>query len=263
MDVRQGFMVEYTADPEKAFVFGADHEFEFVELNMAYAFERHRVDPAAVQQLAAEHGLELVVHLPYRLDPGSPHEHVRKGSCRELEAAIDTAIEFGAEKGVFHASSLASPDRWDSAHIREYIYESVRQVDAYASERGFTACVENLKTAFFDVGDFPELFARTDAAACLDTGHAYATGHNATAQADLLREQPDRFAHVHLNETRQDNQDEHLPVGFGQIDFGAIADAMREVSWSGTCTHEVFSFDHKYTVHGKDAFNRLFADEGS
>lgn len=262
MDVQQGFIVEYTSDPKTAFTFAAGHGFDYVELNMAYTFERRRVDPAAVRRLAAEHGLDLVVHLPYHLDPGSPHEHVRQGACREIEAAIDTAIEFGAEKGVFHATSLASPDRWDHAHIRDCIYESVQRIDAYASKRDFTACAENLKTAFFDGGDFPDLFAQTDAAACLDTGHAYATGHDATAQADLLREHPERFAHIHLNETRLDEQDEHLPVGLGQIDFGVLADTMRDIGWSGTCTHEVFSFDHEYAAYGKDIFNRRVSENG-
>lgn len=262
MDIRQGFIVEYTSDPETAFAFAAGHGFDFVELNMSYAFERRRVDPAPVRHLAAEYGLDLVVHLPYRLDPGSPHEHVRKGACREIEAAIDTAIEFGAAKGVFHATSLASPDRWDDAHIREYIYKSVHRIDTYAREHDFTACAENLKTTFLNISDFPDLFTHTDTAACLDTGHAYATGCDATAQAKLLREYPDRFAHVHLNETRQAEQDEHLPVGFGQIDFGALTDTMRDIGWSGTCTHEVFSFDHEYAAHGKDIFDRQFSEKG-
>lgn len=250
-------MVEWTTGPEEGFEFAAERGFDFVELNMGYTFERTRIDPARVRRLADEYGLDVVVHLPYALDPGSPHEHVRDGACRELEASIDAAAEFGAEKGIFHATSWARPEKWDREEIRGYIYDSVRRVDAHARERGIEACVENLKTPFFDAGDFPDLFDRTDAAACLDTGHAHVTGQGAAAWDDLLRGYPGRVSHVHLNDTRRDDDDEHLPVGLGKLDFGALAAAMREADWAGTCTHEVFTYDPGYAARGKETFDRL------
>lgn len=254
-------MVEYTSDPESAFAFAERNGFDFVELNMAYAFERSRVVAADVRRLATTHGLDVVVHLPYILDPGSPYEYVREGACREIEAAIDSAVEFGAEKGVFHATSMASPERWDGTNIRSFIYESVRRIDESARNRNLTVCAENVKGPFFDAGDFPDLFEETDAAGCLDTGHAFATGYHATVQSDLIREYPERFAHLHLNETRLEDSDEHLPVGLGRINFEVIAEAMLEVEWSGTCTHEVYSYDNKYAAHGKDEFDRLLYGE--
>lgn len=255
MTVRQGFMVEGRSDYEAAFRFAAENGFEFVELNAEHAFERRRVDAAAVRRAAAEHGLDLVVHLPYRLDPGSPHEHVREGAIRELRAAVDAAVELGAEKGVFHAETKSHAAAWPATELREALYDTVRRVGDHARDRGFEACVENLKSPAFDAGDFPDLFGATEAAACLDTGHAFVTGQDAAAQADLLRAHGDRISHVHLNETRQEDDDEHLPVGMGRIDFGAIAAALRDVDWSGTCTHEIFSYGFEYAAPSKDAFD--------
>jgi sugar phosphate isomerase/epimerase len=263
MDVHQGFTVEGRADLDAALAFAADHGFDFVELNMENGFPRSRVDPDRVRAALDRHDLDLVVHLPYRIDPGSPHEHARDGACRELEAAIDVAAGMGAERGVFHATTWAHPETWDPETVRTAILESVRRVSAYGAERGVEAVAENLKGKYFDAGDFPDLFERTDAAVCLDTGHAHVTGHGADWQADLLREHGDRVAHVHLNETRRDDEDEHLPVGIGRFDFGTLADAMRETGWAGTCTHEVFAFDHAYAGHGKRAFDRLLDGEGS
>ena len=62
-----------------------------------------------------------------------------------------------------------------------------------------------------DVTEFPALFAATDAAMCLDTGHAFVSGLDGAAQAEFLREHGDRVAHVHLNDTRLDDEDEHIP----------------------------------------------------
>lgn len=257
--IAQGFMIERRLDYEAAFDFAAEHEFDFVELNMDYAFERQRVDASAVNRAAASRGLDLVTHLPYRLDPGSPHEHVRDGACRELEAALDTAATLGASKAVFHGTSLAHPEKWANETIREYIYESVARVDAAAREHGIDACVENLKTPFFDAGDFSELFARTDANACLDTGHAHVTGQTLADQAELLREYGDRVSHVHLNDTRRDDTDEHLPVGLGALEFAPLADAMHDTGWSGTCTHELTATGYEYATRGRATFNDLRA----
>lgn len=261
MSVRQGFTVEGESKLADALELAESRGFDFVELNMDWAFERDRVDAEAVRGTAAGVDVDLLVHLPYRLDPGSPHEHVREGACRELEAAIDAAVAFGAVKGVVHANTLAHPKKWDAAEIRERIYDTVRRLDEYGRERDFEVVVENLKSAFFDASDFPELFAETDAAACLDTGHAHVTGQDAAAQADLLREYGDRVSHLHLNDTRRDGEDEHLPVGHGWFDFETVADAITETGWSGTCTHEVATRTLSYAAHGKAEFDRLLAPE--
>lgn len=261
MTVRQGFTVEGDADPAAAFSFAAERGFDFVELNMENGFPRDRIDAVGLRHLAVEHDLDLVVHLPYRLDPGSPHEHAREGACRELEAAIDAAANLGAEKGVVHATSWAHPDAWDHDLLRECVYDSVRRLDEYGRERGIEVVVENLKEPFFDAGDFPDLFAATDADACLDTGHALVSGIDGPDQADLLDEHGDRISHLHLNESRRTDDDEHLPVGIGRIDFGAIADAIRETGWTGTATHEVFGFDRAFVALGKRNFDALLAGE--
>jgi sugar phosphate isomerase/epimerase len=228
---------------------------------MDWTFERSRVDPDSVRALADRHGLDLCVHLPYRLDVGTPLEHVREGSCRELEASVDAAVRMGAERGVFHANTLATAGKWDVGTVRECLYDSVERVTAYARDRGFEAVVENLKSPFFDASDFPELFDRTGASACLDTGHAHVTGVPVADQADLLREHGDRIAHVHLNDTRIDETDEHLPVGVGKLDFAELVDAMVETGWTGTCTHETFTFDDEPRAFGKRRFDRLLDGE--
>jgi sugar phosphate isomerase/epimerase len=166
----------------------------------------------------------------------------------------------GADRGVFHAATFAAADRWGRDHLRDRVFEGVRAVHERAAERGFEACAENLKLPAFDAGDFPDLFARTEASACLDTGHASVTGHDAGWQANLLIAHGERIDHLHLNDTRRDDDDEHLPVGLGWVDFGAIAEAMVETDWSSTVTHEVLEPEggHEYAAHGKAAFDDLF-----
>ena len=260
MTIRQGFMIEGDANPAKSFAFAAEHGFEFVELNMENGFQRARIDTDRIHTSAVEYGLDLVVHLPYGVDVASPHEHARRGARREMAAAMETAAAMDAKKGVFHARSFAKPDAWDLEWVRDLIFESVDEVSA-AGPAVFEACAENLKGPFVDASDFPAIFERTDATVCLDTGHAYATGYDGAWQADLIREHGDRISHLHLNDTRRDDNDKHLPVGMGQIDFTVIARALRETEWAGTCTHELYSFGHDYAAHGKATFDRLLDSE--
>lgn len=259
MTVRQGFVVGVQFDPETAFRFAAERGFDYLELNMEHAFHPDRVAPATVRALAEEHDLALVVHLPYRLDPGSPHEHVREGSCRQLEAALDAAAAFGAEKGVMHAEATVQGDAWDPEEVRPAILESVRRVAAHGRSVGVEVCAENLKGPFLDVHDFPTLFEETEAATCLDTGHAHVSGMDGGEQARFLRQHGDRISHVHLNDTRRADDDEHLPVGLGTIDFGPLAAAMTETEWEGTATHEIYGFDLAYAAHGREAFDETLA----
>ncbi len=261
MTVRQGFMIDNDAAFADCLDLAVAHDFEYVELNMDWQFARDRTDPERVREAVDAHGLDLVVHLPYRLDACSPRDHVREGSVRELEAAIDAAADYGAERGVFHLQTTADDHKWDPAVVREAIYDTAERLTTYGEARGVQPVGENLKSSLFDASDFPDYVAETDAAACLDTGHAYATGVDAEAQATLLREHGDRIDHIHLNETRTDATDEHLPVGMGLIDFEEIADAIRETDWTGTCTHELFTLDRGYAADSKRRFDALLAGE--
>lgn len=259
MDVRQGFMVEMALSLEEAVPFAVEHDFDFLELNMENGFARDTIDPATIRTQVEEADLDLVVHLPFRLDIGSPHEAVRDGACRELEASMDTALEFGATKGVFHAHSTALADYWSTDVIWDAMLESIDRISGFASTRGFEACAENLKGPFLDVGDFPALIeaASDDMRVCLDTGHAHATGHDEAWQADFIRDYGDRISHVHLNDTRQPDTDEHLPVGVGMLDFEVLVDAMENSGWSGTCTHEVYAPELGPQRFGKRVFDGL------
>jgi len=258
MAIRQGFMVDASVPFDAGMDFAAEHGFDFVEINMEHPFFRD-LDADRVRAATSDRGLDVVAHLPYRLDVGSPHEHVRDGACRQLEAAVDTAVACGAETGVFHATTAVSAEGWGAETLREWIYDSVRRVDSHAREAGLVAAVENVKQSYFDAGDFPDLFAATDAAGCFDTGHAHAMGYSGAEQAALLREHGDRIAHVHLNETRQPDRDEHLPLGHGVVEFAPVARALVETGWSGTCTHEIYSWDLESRASSKAVFDDLLA----
>ncbi|WP_435153589.1 sugar phosphate isomerase/epimerase family protein [Haladaptatus sp. DFWS20] len=255
MDAKTGFVTQIEMAYDEAFEVAGDLEFDYVELMMDGATERQRLDPAAVRRRADECDIDLAVHLPFTLDIGSPFDHVREGAIREVQAAIETATELGATKGVLHASSNAWKPAWDAETIGSNIVQSVRTIDEFGREQGFEICVENIPSGWFTVHEFDRIFEETDASMTLDTGHARIDGLDSHGMASFVGRHGDRISHFHLNDTRR-AKDEHLPFGSGTIEFRDIFAAIPD-DWDGTFSLEVFTLDYGYIETSKSHLDEL------
>jgi sugar phosphate isomerase/epimerase len=244
MHVRTGFVTQVGMEYERAFAVGADLGLDYVELMLDGANAYRNLDPAAVRSAATEHDLDLAVHLPFTLDVGSPHDHVREGARRELEAAIDAAAAFDAEKAVVHAGSNAWQPAWDGETVRANVVDTLAALSSFGDERDVELCVENVPGNWFGLDDFDRLFAETGASMTLDTGHARIAGLDSAETAAFVADHADRISHFHLNDTRRP-RDEHLPFGSGTIDFAEIFGALPD-DWTGTLSLEVFTLEYDY-----------------
>lgn len=258
MDARTGFVTQLGMDPITAIERAGEYGFEYVEVMMDGPTERHRfaeLREAILETLRTNH-LDLCVHLPFGgIDVASPFEHVREGSVRELEAAIRTALECDAEKGVLHVQTGAWAPAWEHEDLQPLLFESIRELDAFGRERGFEICVENVPRGVFTLETFPALFDATEASMTFDTGHARIDGYDTERMVAFTAEHADRISHVHCNDTRQ-ARDEHLPFGSGTIDFERLFDALGD-DWVGTLSLEVFTRDFEYIETSKARLDAL------
>lgn len=204
----------------------------------------------AVEDSLAEGGLDLLVHLPFPTDVGSPHEHVRAGAVEEQKACIEAASDLGAEKGVLHPESSAWSVAWDADAVREHVDASVQELAEFGAERGFEVCAENLFDNCYEIDTIDRLLAETEASMTLDTGHARITGYDEGEVADFVGEHADRVRHVHLNDTRF-AADEHLPYGVGNLDFQTVLGAF-PADWDGTLSLEINVDDFEHVVESKE-----------
>jgi sugar phosphate isomerase/epimerase len=180
---------------------------------------------------------------------------VREGSLRELEAAIDAAAAAGATTAVAHAETDAWRGAWGADDLRGTLHDAVERLDRYGRERGVVVCFENIPRGLFTTHDLRDLFAETEAAATLDTGHARMDGVDAGGMAAIVRDHPDRVRHVHLNDTRR-AADEHLPFGAGTIDFETLFAAF-PADWGGTLSLEVFTESYDYVAESLAQLRRV------
>jgi sugar phosphate isomerase/epimerase len=240
-----GFVTQQGMDHGEAIAAAGHYGFDFVELMMDGSGAADRLDREGVREGLDAEGLDLLVHLPFGgFDLGSPHDPVREGAIDGLRAHLDLAADLGARKAVVHPDSHAWGAAWDQSTIRSRIVESVRTLDAYATDLGVELCAENVPHSAFRTHEFDRLFEETAASMTLDTGHARMDGRDAGGIASFVEDHADRISHVHLNDTRG-TRDEHLPFGAGTIDFERVFDAFPP-DWDGTLSLEVYTLNYDY-----------------
>ncbi|MFB6167060.1 MAG: TIM barrel protein, partial [Candidatus Nanohaloarchaea archaeon] len=112
-DIRKGFVTQMGMDRYEAFEKAGEYGFDFVEIMMDGEDHRSNLqeDRDDIIDALEDNDLDLAVHLPFSVDIGSPHEHVRHGSIEEILTCIETAASLGAEKAVLHAGSRGA---WDA-----------------------------------------------------------------------------------------------------------------------------------------------------
>jgi sugar phosphate isomerase/epimerase len=233
-------------------------DLDFVELWLDGATAPQAIDGEtdAIADEATEAGLDLLCHLPFPLDIGSPYPDVRRGSVDVLKQSVRVAADIGARKGVVHPRSFAYGNAWPDEDIREHVYDSLTVLHEYGADRGVELCPENLFESRFTLDDFDELLSSTPTDMTLDTGHARVAGVSDTALVDFVSGHADRISHIHLNESRH-AADEHLPIGMGDMPFEALFDRLRDADWSGTVSMEVMAADDDYLSVSKQKLEAL------
>jgi sugar phosphate isomerase/epimerase len=108
-----------------------------------------------------------------------------------------------------------------------------------ARERNISICLENLSESYRDLDRiFKQL---SQLYLTLDLGHAELLRPKTTA-FDIIAAHPHRIKHLHLHDNIGGNSvddDLHLSVGEGNVDFHGILGALKEAGYRGTATLEL------------------------
>jgi sugar phosphate isomerase/epimerase len=263
LDLDLGFTLGLDLDFGESVEWSAGEGFDFVELLLDGPYARERIADRreSMRSTLADAGLEIVVHLPFAVDPGSPFAPVREGAVAEHVAGMELAADLGAERVVFHPSDDAWEQGWTEAERRGFVHEGLDELVPAARDRGLVPSPENVVSSYYDATAFPELLERyPDAEMTFDTSHALLAGVDEGRMAAFCREYADRIGHLHLVDTRGGG-DEHLPVGMGRIDFGTTLSGLADVGWSGTATLEIGTEDYDTIALGKRHVEELLAGD--
>ncbi|MDY6965457.1 MAG: sugar phosphate isomerase/epimerase family protein [Halobacteriota archaeon] len=212
---------------------------EFPHCYPAHISEKARF---RLKKISRESNLKYSVHSTYvelniaHLNPGLQEE-----SVRQVKECIKFAGDIGAERVITHAGSIPLIPRSVSKNtIRRFGIKDVRkmfldisrtrlsELREYADERGVLLCVENMH---FDHelcnSSKEDLCILEDNFAVFDMGHANIVEDPLKFAEKILHRI--RYVHVHDNNGKED---EHLPLGEGNIDYEAIIDLIGDNYYS-------------------------------
>jgi sugar phosphate isomerase/epimerase len=219
--------------------------FDFVDITLEPAGARSdQIDVPGVRAALAETGLRATGHTAYYLPIASPFPELREVALREIERCIDVLAALGVPNVDVH------PDPRMPLHEPEAIVErnteSLQRLAKYAESHGLQLMLENLGGLFGSPDVLGRVFdAVPSLGLLLDVGHANLSVPRNNADAILARI-GHRLAHVHFSDNRGGEQDLHLPIGAGRINWDGVISLLKSRGYDGTITLEVFSADRDY-----------------
>ncbi len=256
---------------EDVFRYAADLGYQGVEIapftlansvTDILAGERRRIRSAAAAAGIEIVGLHWLLAKPEGLHVNHPDDGIRRRTAKYLCELVDFCADLGGWVMVFGSPKqrevLPGVSR---AQAREWLLETLRDPIARAEQLSVTICLEPL-------GPAETNFINT-AAEALEIVKAIPSPHfkilldvkamcsESKPIPQIIRESWPNFAHFHANDMN------FKGPGFGEVNFGPIAAALKEVPYAGFVSVEVFNFDEGCEVIASKSLETLQQAFGS
>ncbi len=172
------------------------------------------------------------IHGPYHdLNISSLNIRISNETVRQINEAIDVAVQLNSKIVVAHPGYISSR-KYRRENVFNLLLKNFSRIAKHAEDTGVTLCMENLASKPKAMGDNITDIKRIINAInsrnfrlCLDSAHANTTGMEPREFASKLREY---VAHVHISDNTGNN--EHLPIGMGNINFNEFLHALKPYS---------------------------------
>jgi sugar phosphate isomerase/epimerase len=146
------------------------------------------------------------------------------------------ANQLNAQLFVLHSGLQSGISPFYPGKDWEQNIQSIRLLHKTATEHDLTVAIENLPQKYGSIMKTPEDFKRLyqetsldDVGIVLDVGHA-----NLEAQTEpFLKQLPDKIWHMHLSDNLGE-QDQHLGIGNGKIDWQQFARTLKKIGYDKT-----------------------------
>lgn len=210
--------------------------FEWVEFKYdpPFLMEEHlkRLRTNDIRALGERFGVGFSLHAPYyEVNIGSLNPGLRAASVAEVLRGVDLAGKMGCRSITIHGGDLSGEDVSGEfiSTVVEHTIVSLQVINEECRRRGMTLCLENRNGAQpgrLKVGTQPEDVVEmcgavgADMGVTLDLGHANVSGMDPLEFIDRVGPQRIRLVHAHDNHGQQD---EHLAVGHGTVDYREFA----------------------------------------
>jgi sugar phosphate isomerase/epimerase len=196
-----------------------------------HTLNRQRV--SALKNIGDSYGLKYSVHAPFAdINIASPSKPILKAMLKRLERSIAYSSDLNAHLWVFHPGLSTGISMFYPRMDWRQNLETAQSLFRIASGYGVKAAIENVPEPYAflmkSVEDFKKFYEEIDEDVdlVLDIGHA-----NINGQVELfLKTFSDKIVHVHASDN-DGKDDQHLGIGYGNVDWKSIADLLRRMSY--------------------------------
>ena len=231
--------------------FVGEAQLDFAEINL---LNPHHASQEITSLLAIKEKFNFffLVHGP---EEGSPFDcqELRATWLPHIKALLDFADKLNANLVTLH---FWLDQRFLDKTVLEKKLSILEELIGCAIKKNITLCLENLSER---TQDFEPAFTRfPELGLTLDIGHGELLTSQNTAY-DFAGTYPDRISHVHIHDNKGGDtpqDDLHLPLGSGTINFKPIVSALCKTGYDKTITLEVFP---PFLKEGKEKLKTLLS----
>lgn len=205
-----------------------------------HALNHRRVE--RLQEIASSYDLEYSVHAPYAdTNLAADDDLIREWILKRIRASIRFASELNAKCLVLHPGWTTSTERFSRGRSWELNIRSLHWLMRYAGEYGLECLIENVPNPtpylLVTLDDFRLFDEEMEPPInyVLDVAHAHLQGE----EFRFIEEFGHKIKHVHISDNLGE-QDEHLSLGEGNIDWRRIINSLKEIDFEGWLVLECY-----------------------
>lgn len=207
----------------------------------------HELDKKKIDLLkeqAKSYGLEFSVHAPFAdINIASPSKVMLNAALNRFKQSLEFANKLDAKLWVFHPGQRTGISQYYPNKEWKQNIESIKKIYAQSEEYGLNIAFENLPAKYWFIMKNPQDFAKFYRETNLPIGIVLDVGHaNLEGQIEsYLNQLADKIVHIHVSDNCGQD-DDHLGLGFGKIDWAGFAEAVKKIDYDKTIVIE--SNDH-------------------
>lgn len=221
----------------------------------SHTLSKHRV--TTLNAIGKTYNLKYSVHAPFAdINIASPSKLMFKAMLKRLERSICYASNLDAYVWVFHPGLKTGISMFYPGADWNQNQKTVRLLLKIASDYGVRIAIENVPEPFpflmKSVDDFKKFYQEIgeDVGLVFDVGHA-----NLNKQIErFLTVFADKIVHMHLHDNLGIS-DQHLGIGYGNIDWKHFADMLKQI----TCDKTVIVESVEHIEASIQRLNRIFS----
>lgn len=253
-----GMMNDPAKDIIEEFTFAGENKFDFVDLTIEPPNAQIvDIDIQKILALCKKHNIKIIGHTNFYMPWASPIKRLKDASMQEFTDHFIFFNKLGVKYVNLHANWY-QPNS-SNKEIISRIIESLKELVVIAKRYDLKLMLENQPNGPLSTPEsLIPVFDKVDNLFFhLDVGHAQVAGRSENLTNKFIANFKDKLVHVHISDNKGNN-DDHLPIGTGIIDWKDMLKQLKRVGYNNTITLEVFVKDRKYLLYSKKKILELW-----